>query len=103
MEYHDMKYHEMMDELSADGRAVFATIQRVGEATGYDFSSPTVESAFLPLLETLSEKDRAIVLELQEVHVAEAYLAMADIVDEGGEWDPDEFFGVELGGDDTTS
>ena len=92
-----MGYHELMDALSAQGRAVFDAIQRIGEATGYDPSSPTVESEFLPLLETLSERDRTIVLELQ-LHVAEAYLAMADVVAEGGGCDPDEFFGVEWGG-----
>jgi hypothetical protein len=98
-----MGYHELMDALSAQGRAVFDAIQRIGEATGYDPRSPEkIQSDFLSLLDTLSERDRTIVLELQ-LHVAEAYLAMADVVAEGGGCDPDEFFGVEWGGEDRTS
>ncbi len=97
-----MGYHELMDALSAQGRAVFDAIQRIGEATGYDLSSPEkIQSDFLSLLDTLSERDRTIVLELQ-LYVAEAYQAMADVVAEGGGCDPDEFFGVGLGGEDTT-
>jgi hypothetical protein len=97
-----MRYYELMSELSARGRAVYDAIERVAEPPDYNFSSPTEENEFLPLLETLSERDLTIILELQ-LHVAEAYEAIADVVAEGVDWDPDEFFGVEWGGEDTAS
>jgi hypothetical protein len=103
-----MKYYELMNELSAQGRAVFDAIERVAEPPDYNFSSPTEEREFLSLLQTLSERDLTIVLELQ-LHVAEAYEAMAGVVAESGEWDPDEFFRpekffrVDEDGEDTTS
>jgi hypothetical protein len=97
-----MGYHELLNELSAQGRAVFDAIERIAEPPHFNFSSPAEESELLSLLETLSARDFTIVLELQ-LHVAEAYEAMDDVVAEGGDWDPDEFFGVEWGGEDTTS
>jgi hypothetical protein len=102
-----MGYHELLNELSAQGRAVFDAIERVAKPPDYNFSSPTEESEVLSLLETLSARDFTILLELQ-LHVAEAYEAIADVVAESGEWDPDEFFRpekffrVDEDGEDTT-
>jgi hypothetical protein len=102
-----MEYHKLLDELSAHGRAVFTAIDRIGEATNYEFDGATIEREIMPLLDALPEKDRAIVLVLQRL-VGETYYAMAADAAEGGEWDPDEFFRpdkffrVDEDGEDTT-
>jgi hypothetical protein len=103
----ELEYHKLMYVLSAHGRAVFTAIERIGEATNYEFDGATIEREIMPLLDALPEKDRTIVLKLQR-NVGDRYYALAADAAEGGEWDPDEFFRpdkffrVDEDGEDTT-